>query len=75
MIESHNNIGTDVYLRLGSHFGSKEMFAAVDMGSKFNSFIGNFGVQTMDLKTAGIGKDGVGPIHKFVDTTQFLDIF
>ncbi len=75
VVKSHNNIGADIYLRLSGQFGSKEMFGAVEVGSKFNSFVGNFGVQTMDLKTAGVGEDGVGPIHEFMNAAKFLNIF
>ena len=37
------------------------------MGFEFDACIGNFGMQGLDLKTAGIGENGVGPVHKFVD--------
>jgi len=28
----------------------------------------------LDLKASGVGKNGVGPIHKFVDAAETFDI-
>ncbi len=75
VIEGHNNVCTDVYLRLSGRFRGKEMFGAVDVRGKFYAFVRNFGMQALDLEPTRIGEDGMGPVHEFVNSPHLFDIF
>ena len=34
-----------------------------------------FATERLDLETAGVGENGMGPVHKGVNTTKFFDVF
>ena len=74
-IESHNDIGANVDLRSGGDLGSEEMLGAVEAGGELYSLVGNGGIETENLVAAGVGEQGVGPVHETMEATQSLDVF
>lgn len=74
VVESHNDIRADFNLDSGGGFRREQVGRSVVMGAEFGPLIGNFAKtglwpsQRLDLETAGVGKNGVGPVHKFVNT-------
>ena len=51
------------------------MKGAIYVGFKFDSGIGNFGFQTLNLETSRISKNRVRPVHKFMQPSHLGYIF
>jgi hypothetical protein len=64
-------------LDVDGRFGGEHVLIAVEMGSEKDAFFGDFaeGVETEDLESAGIGEDGSGPGHEFVESAELTDGF
>ena len=74
LVESHDNIGAEIFLHFHSLFGGKEMFASVDVGGKFHARIGNFIelCERKDLKPAAVRQNGPVPIHEGMKPARFF---
>ena len=66
LVKGHGNGRAQVGLNLHGFLRSHENPSSINMGAEFHPFFPNFSSgfgQTVNLKTAGIGKDGLVPIH------------
>ncbi len=57
--------------------GGEHVLVAVEVGAEKNALFGDFtqGVEAEDLEAAGIGQDGAGPSHEFVEAAEIADGF
>lgn len=46
------------------------MSRAIDVRLKFHAIGRDLGTKRLDLETAGVGEDGVGPVHKCVNAAK-----
>src|SRR5580700_11899398 len=71
-IERHDDVGTQVNLRLHGTLRTKEVRRAIKMRTKRHALLADFAqlVQAENLEAAGIGKDRPRPRHETVQTAH-----
>jgi hypothetical protein len=64
-------------LDIDGAFRREEVRVAIEVGVEEHALFADFAefVETEDLEAAGIGEDGAGPGHKFVETAEAFDAF
>ena len=71
-IEDHDDVRAESDFDLQRFFGRKKMFGAVEMRAEGDALVGDFAqfAEAENLKAAGIGEDGAGPGHEFVQAAH-----
>ncbi len=74
-IEHHHDVAAERELDIDRVLGRKEVLVSVQMGAEENAFFRDFaeGLETEDLKAAGIGQNGSRPGHEFVEAAPLAN--